>query len=217
MSYLYASNIDTLDRRTQLEIQLDNGSTALLRMGHFYDLTTSELARARQFIVLTSSSNTPDEEPIGITFLPIKGNPADGQIPVFDANEGVFVPVDAPSGVGAGPTTWTQVNNQVVVALTDAATIAVDARLGNVFKVTIAGNRTMGAPVSPVAGQVIRFRIKQDATGSRTMAWNAVYRFSDDIPTVTLSTIAGRTDYVAFGYNADDARWDVLGVVKGFV
>ena len=37
-----------------------------------------------------------------------------------------------------------------VVGLTDAATIAVDASLGNDFRVTIAGNRTMANPANPV-------------------------------------------------------------------
>jgi hypothetical protein len=101
------------------------------------------------------------------------------------------------------------------VFLTDAATIATNAALGKIFAVTIAGNRTMGAPTNPSAGQQIVYRIKQDATGSRTITWNAIFRFSDDTPTVTLSTIAGRTDYVAFTYNAADAKWDIAGVQKG--
>ena len=37
-----------------------------------------------------------------------------------------------------------------VVGLTDAATIAVDASLGNDFRVTLAGNRAMANPANPV-------------------------------------------------------------------
>jgi hypothetical protein len=48
MPYLYQSNLDLYDRADQLAIQMDSGGTALLRLGHVYDLTAGELARARQ-------------------------------------------------------------------------------------------------------------------------------------------------------------------------
>src|SRR5690242_9351887 len=48
-----------------------------------------------------------------------------------------------------------------VVNLTDAATIAVDASTGNDFRVTIAGNRTIGTPANPVNGQQIIFQVTQ--------------------------------------------------------
>ena len=51
--------------------------------------------------------------------------------------------------------------------LTDAATIAVDASLGNDFRVTIAGNRTMGNPSNPTDGQKIIFQVTQ-GTGGRS-------------------------------------------------
>src|SRR6266436_2711166 len=45
-----------------------------------------------------------------------------------------------------------------VVALTDAATIAVNASLGNDFRVTLGGNRTMGTPSNPADGEQIVFQ-----------------------------------------------------------
>ncbi len=60
------------------------------------------------------------------------------------------------------------------------------------------------------------FRIKQDATGSRTITWNAIYRFSTDIPTPTLSTSANKTDYIGFQYNTADTTWDCLAVARGY-
>lgn len=56
------------------------------------------------------------------------------------------------------------------VALTDGATIATNAALSNVFTVTIAGNRTLSNPTNLVAGQFITWQLKEDATGSRTLA-----------------------------------------------
>lgn len=102
------------------------------------------------------------------------------------------------------------------VELTDAATIAVNASLGNTFRVELGGNRTMGAPTEPMKNQKIIFKIYQDNTGNRTLAWNAIYRFSTDIPSPTLSTGAGDLDYVGFIYNETDTKWDCIALVQGF-
>lgn len=102
------------------------------------------------------------------------------------------------------------------VTLTDAATIAVDASLGNHFRVTLAGNRTLGAPTNPTNGQKILIEVKQDATGSRTLAYNAIYRFGTDVTSPTLTTTASKTDFLGFVYNSTAAKWDCLAVAKGF-
>lgn len=102
-----------------------------------------------------------------------------------------------------------------VVALTDAATIVVDASLGNHFRVTIAGNRTLGAPSNPTDGQKIVFEVIQDGTGSRTLAYNAAYAFSTDIPSPTLTTAASKRDFLGFSYNSTSAVWYCLAVLRG--
>jgi hypothetical protein len=101
-------------------------------------------------------------------------------------------------------------------ALTDGATINTDASLGNVFTVTFGGSRTMAAPTNAVDGQRIMYRLKQDATGSRVPTWNAIFRFSNDIPNPTLSTTASKTDYISFQYNNTDSKWDCIGVSRGY-
>jgi hypothetical protein len=110
-------------------------------------------------------------------------------------------------------------SGSLVVSLVDGANIAVDASLGysirSTYTVTLGGNRTIDAPSSPTSGQMIVFRLKQDGTGGRTVTWDAIYRFSSDIPTPTLSAAAGYTDYVSFMYNAADVKWDVIGVNIG--
>ncbi len=102
------------------------------------------------------------------------------------------------------------------VALTDGASIAVDAQSGNTFTVTIAGNRTIANPTNPTSGQRILFRIKQDGVGGRTITWDTAYRFSVDVPQPTLSTTANLTDYIGFVYNATDSKWDCLAVSRGY-
>lgn len=97
-----------------------------------------------------------------------------------------------------------------VFSLTDGATISVDAAKGSTFDVTLAGNRTIAAPSNAKDGQTITFRLKQDGTGSRTITWNAIYRFTGGTAP-TLTTTAAKTDYVRFRYNAAATKWDCEG------
>lgn len=103
-----------------------------------------------------------------------------------------------------------------VSALTDGATIATNAALGNIFDVTLGGNRTFSNPTNPVDGQRITYRIRQDATGTRVPSWGTAFRFSTDIPQPVLSTTASKLDRVAFEYNATDSKWDCIGVSRGY-
>ena len=102
-----------------------------------------------------------------------------------------------------------------VVALTDAATIATDASLGNIFTVTLGGNRTLGAPTNPTDGQKITYRIRQDATGSRTLAYNAVFNFPPSLAGLSLSTSPNVFDYLGCQYNSTNSKWDVLAFTSG--
>jgi hypothetical protein len=101
MAYIYSSNVDPLARFDQIEIQLDNGSTAILEQGKAYDLSSAELARARRYVVMTFTAAAANADPIGVTRLAVKGNPANGDVPIWDDNEDVFVP-GAQSGGGGG-------------------------------------------------------------------------------------------------------------------
>ena len=103
-----------------------------------------------------------------------------------------------------------------VVKLTDAATITVDASLGNDFRVTIAGNRTMGAPASPANGQQIIFQVTQGSGAPFTLSWGTGYEFSADLPQPTLSTTTGQTDLLGFIYNAAKGTWLLAAFVNGF-
>jgi hypothetical protein len=103
-----------------------------------------------------------------------------------------------------------------VVALADAATIAVDASQGNDFRVTIAGNRTMGTPANPSDGQKITFQVTQGTGGSFTLSWSSSYEFSAALPQPALSTTAGDTDLLGFIYNAGKGKWLFVASVSGF-
>jgi hypothetical protein len=103
------------------------------------------------------------------------------------------------------------------VALTDAASIVVDASQGSYFTVTLGGNRTVAAPSNPTDCQHITFEVKQDGTGSRTLAWTSGaggFSFgAGSAPTITATAAA--TSLVEFSYSARVGKWlfrnDVLG------
>ena len=92
---------------------------------------------------------------------------------------------------------FTKAQRGTVVSLTDAATIAVDLSLGNNFSVTLAGNRTLGAPTNQTAGQSGVIVVTQDSTGSRTLAYNSVYKFAGGTAP-TLTTTASAVDVLAY-------------------
>ena len=106
-----------------------------------------------------------------------------------------------------------------VVALTDAATIAVNAALGNDMRVTIAASRTMGAPSNPSDGQQLTFLVTQPASGGPcTLTWTGGaggYDFGSAGAPV-LSTTASKTDVIAFKYVASVNSWYCLGSATGF-
>jgi hypothetical protein len=118
----------------------------------------------------------------------------------------------------AGAATTTEVGGlaPAVVSLTDAATIAVNASLGNDFRLTIGNNRIMGNPTSPVDGQKIVFQITQGPGAPYTLTWGSNYSFSTALPQPTLSTTAGQTDLLAFIYNAAKGTWLFAAFVAGF-
>jgi hypothetical protein len=99
------------------------------------------------------------------------------------------------------------------VTLTDAATIAVNAALSDMFRVTLGGNRTLGSPSNPSDGQAIVFEVIQDGTGSRTLAYGGAYSFPSSIGTPVLSASAGFHDFLAFRYDSAATTWYCTGFV----
>ena len=92
--------------------------------------------------------------------------------------------------------------------LTDQATITWDVENNPVAKVTLAGNRIVAAPTNGTTGQFISLLVIQDATGSRTLTWNAVYEFASDTAP-TLTTTANLGDVFVFRYNG--TKWIEVG------
>lgn len=102
------------------------------------------------------------------------------------------------------------------VTLTDAATIATDASRGDHFRVTLGGNRTLGNPTNPTDGQRVIWELIQDGTGNRTLTLGSAFGLGTDIATITLSTTAGKRDFIGAIYNAAIPKWHIVAFVKGY-
>jgi len=87
-----------------------------------------------------------------------------------------------------------------VAALTDAATISIDARLSNLFSVTLGGNRFIANPTNLQSGQVFRVKVVQDGTGNRTLTYGSNFKWVG-ASAPTLTTTASATDLLTFVYD----------------
>jgi len=87
-------------------------------------------------------------------------------------------------------------DSMAFVALTDAASIALDMDTGFNFNVTLAGNRTLANATNKEVGKSGAIRVTQDGTGSRTLAFGSEYIFAGGTAP-TLTTTAG-TDNMLF-------------------
>jgi hypothetical protein len=101
------------------------------------------------------------------------------------------------------------------VTLGDAPSITVNAALGNDFRVTLGGNRTLASPTGSVDGQRITFTIRQGSGAPYKVTWSSQYKFGAAGAPV-LSTIAGSADVVGFIYNDSLGSWLCVGAARGF-
>lgn len=107
--------------------------------------------------------------------------------------------------------------NRVTVGLTDQATITTDCSLGNKFRVTLAGNRTLANPTNMTDGQSCIWEFIQDGTGSRTITLGSKFAFGTDLAgPVVLTTGAGKHDFLGAIYNSTSDKWYVLAFTKGY-
>lgn len=106
--------------------------------------------------------------------------------------------------------------NRVTVGLTDGTNIATDCSLGNTFRVTLGGNRTLSNPTNMTDGQKVIWEFIQDGTGTRTITLGSKFSFGADITAVVLTTTAGKRDFLGAIYNSTADKWYVLAFTKGY-
>jgi len=83
-----------------------------------------------------------------------------------------------------------------------------DVRVSPVAKVVLTANVTFDAPSNPTAGQFISILAIQDAGGSNTIAWNAIFEFPGETAPVATTTGA-KGDLFSFRYNG--TKWVEVG------
>jgi hypothetical protein len=130
----------------------------------------------------------------------------------------LFVMVDDPSGTPVTKKVSASVlRNPHVVALAYAATLNTDASTGDIFDVTLTGNGTLANPANPVNGKTLRWRIRQDATGGRTVTLGNKFVIpSSATSPLPFSTAANKMDVLAATYHAGRDKWDVVAFVPGY-
>jgi hypothetical protein len=118
----------------------------------------------------------------------------------------------------ATPATFVMVGiSPNVVTLTDGSTIAVNAALGNDFRLNLTGNgHTISNPTHPSDGQRIIFQITQGSGAPHTISWGTAYQFSSAMPPLVLSTTPGDTDIAGFIYNISIGQWLYVALANGF-
>jgi hypothetical protein len=100
-----------------------------------------------------------------------------------------------------------------VVTLSDAAIIATDATLGNHFRVTLGGNRTLGNPTGAYDGQILRIELAQDGTGGRTISFGNKIIKPSNVPTIILTTTPTAVDMIQLVYNSVQDKYVITGVL----
>lgn len=100
-----------------------------------------------------------------------------------------------------------------ITASTATLTAAVDPGVDEDQLITAqAAGLTIAAPTgSPISGQKIVFRIKDNGT-ARAISWNAIFRAIGT--TLPSTTVINKTMYIGATYNFTDTRWDVLATAQ---
>lgn len=83
------------------------------------------------------------------------------------------------------------------VDIPSSATPTINTDNGAMFSTTLTANATVAIMGKHVVGRHIYVRVRQDATGSRTVTWPASVRWSGGTAP-TLTTTAGKTDVFEF-------------------
>lgn len=100
------------------------------------------------------------------------------------------------------------------VDLVDAATVATNAALGTHFRLVTAGNRTLGTPTNPTAGQIVLWEVTASGA-NRTLTPSVDFRFGADVLALS-PVVSGKTDYIQAIYDERPAKWRIISYVKGY-
>lgn len=107
----------------------------------------------------------------------------------------------------------------VPVTLTDAATVATNAALGNYFRLSTATTgRIIGVPTNPTDGQTCMWELTNTSGGSITFAALPTTAGGFNMgPTAAITaTVTLKADIITATYNSVQGKWLVTSILKGY-
>jgi hypothetical protein len=116
---------------------------------------------------------------------------------------------DKTGGVISGTVIVNKQSFGTINTIVSSGVLLVDFSTGNNFEVTLASNATFAGPVNASGGQSGAIMIRQDNTGSRTLAYSGSWAFQGGTAP-TLTTAASGIDALAY-YVVSPTR--VLGIL----
>jgi hypothetical protein len=147
-------------------------------------------------VTLDDSNNVSGVNTLTVPEIAAPATPSANTVVLYAKADGFFYKKDDTG-------TETQVSGAGFQTLTDGATINWDTALGKSAKVTLGGNRTVAAPTNLVSGESYTLSVIQDGTGSRTLTWNAVFKWPGGVAPVLTTTAAARD---VFSFTADGSN-----------
>lgn len=123
-------------------------------------------------------------------------------VPALASGNAALTDVASKYAIAGGPitgvvTTQSQSIGEVTTTALTSGVITFDFGAGNNFDITLGGNSTLQTPTTPSGGQTGTITIRQDGTGSRTLAYSGGWQFSGGTAP-TLTTTASGVDVLSF-------------------
>ena len=109
-------------------------------------------------------------------------------------------------------TPYVTVNTAATGTLSPVAPLFPNATL----RLTLTGSLTLNGPTGAADGQSMTVELIQDATGGRVLTLGTGFALGTDITGVTLTTTAGKRDFLGLRYNTTTARWYIVAFTRGF-
>jgi hypothetical protein len=105
-----------------------------------------------------------------------------------------------------------------IITLTDAATVALTvSSLADTYRLTAAGDRTIGIPTGPIDGQRILLQITAsgaDRTITLTTGSAGAWKFGTNITSIPV-IVNNTTTFIGAIYRTASQRWHILAVSSG--
>ena len=98
-----------------------------------------------------------------------------------------------------------------------SGTITPDATMGNNISITLTSSATINVPINAQDFEMFRYRIIQDAAGSRAVTLGSGFAFGTDVSSATFSTAASKVDYLSCIYRSASSKCDIVApVIRGY-